>query len=156
VKLNDTLIGWLLCLFAAAIVAYSRTLSSALGQHIGPAFFPYLLGGGMAAGGVTMIWSGRRQRGVQSIEWAAWTRQPRMALNGALVIGDVIFYALVVDTIGFFVTGFVFLTVLFLAFQVRLRWIAPLAIGVTLVLHFAFYTLLHVPLPWGWLEGVAW
>ncbi len=155
-KLNDTLIGWLLCLLAAAIVAYGRALSPAPGQAIGPGFFPSLLGGGLAVCAATMIWSARRQRGGRAVEWEAWTRQPRMMLNGTVVIAALIFYTLAVDTIGFFVTGFIFLAVLFLVFQVRRRWIAPLAIGVTLALHFAFYTLLHVPLPWGWLEGLAW
>jgi hypothetical protein len=29
-------------------------------------------------------------------------------------------------------------------------------VAVTLGLHLAFYSLLRVPLPWGWLEGIAW
>ena len=43
-----------------------------------------------------------------------------------------------------------------IAIFASLMVLAPLAAGVTLALHFAFYTLLHVPLPWGWLEGIAW
>jgi putative tricarboxylic transport membrane protein len=41
-------------------------------------------------------------------------------------------------------------------FGVRVRWIVPLAVVVTLVIHYAFYKLLHVPLPWGVLERFAW
>jgi putative tricarboxylic transport membrane protein len=37
----------------------------------------------------------------------------------------------------------------------RLR-IVPLALIVTFAIHYAFYTLLRVPLPWGVLEGIAW
>jgi putative tricarboxylic transport membrane protein len=83
-------------------------------------------------------------------------RGPRGILRATLVIGAVVFYALAVETVGFFITAPVFLAVLFGAFGVRRRWIVPLAAGVTLTLHFAFYTLLRVPLPWGWLEGMAW
>jgi putative tricarboxylic transport membrane protein len=90
------------------------------------------------------------------VEFDDWVRQPRMVLNAALVIGALIFYALMVDTIGFFLTAFILLTTLFLAFGVRRRWVGPIAIVVTLGLHFAFYTLLRVPLPWGWLEAIAW
>lgn len=79
-----------------------------------------------------------------------------MILNGAVVIGDLVFYALAVDTMGFFITSLIFLTALFVAFEVSWRWIAPLAAGTTVLLHFSFYSLLHVPLPWGWLEGIAW
>ena len=32
----------------------------------------------------------------------------------------------------------------------------PVAIVVTLVIHYAFYKLLQVPLPWGVLQGIAW
>jgi putative tricarboxylic transport membrane protein len=32
----------------------------------------------------------------------------------------------------------------------------PLAIVVTLLIHYVFYKLLRVPLPWGLLQKVAW
>jgi len=31
-----------------------------------------------------------------------------------------------------------------------------LAVLLTLLIHFVFYKLLRVPLPWGLLQGVAW
>jgi putative tricarboxylic transport membrane protein len=79
-----------------------------------------------------------------------------MLLHFALVVGDVLFYALVVDRLGFLITAFVFLSVLFLAFEVERKWIAPIAVVVTLGIHYGFYTLLRVPLPWGVLGGIAW
>jgi putative tricarboxylic transport membrane protein len=45
---------------------------------------------------------------------------------------------------------------MFAVFRVRARWIAPLAVVVPLGIHYAFYKLLHVPLPWGVLEKFAW
>ncbi len=83
-------------------------------------------------------------------------RRPRMVGNFAVVVGSLLFYALVVDRLGFFITSIVFLGVLFLAFGVSRRRIVPLALAVTLVIHYGFYTLLRVPLPWGVLEGIAW
>jgi putative tricarboxylic transport membrane protein len=50
----------------------------------------------------------------------------------------------------------VFLSALFVAFGVRRIWIAPVALVATIVIHFGFYTLLRVPLPWGVLEAIAW
>jgi putative tricarboxylic transport membrane protein len=79
-----------------------------------------------------------------------------MVANFALVIADVVFYAVAVDWLGFFITASVFLSVLFLAFGVRRARIVPLAAIVTLGLHYSFYTLLRVPLPWGLLGGIAW
>ena len=63
---------------------------------------------------------------------------------------------LALTSVGFFITAFVFLGGLFLLFGVSRRWIVPLAVVVTFALHVAFYTVLRVPLPWGWLEGMAW
>ena len=155
-RLNDTLSGLLLVLLGAAVVACARTFPAAAGHGVGPGFFPILTGVGLALCGAVLMWSGRRQRDAAWLEVEDWMRRPRMVLNGALVIGGLIFYALAVDTVGFFITGFVFLAVLFLAFGVRRRWIAPIAAAVTFGLHVAFYTFLRVPLPWGWLEGIAW
>jgi putative tricarboxylic transport membrane protein len=155
-RLNDTLTGILLLLFGLAVVGYVQTFPSSPGQPIGPALFPALIGGGLGLCGLTLVRAGLRQRGAAWVEFDEWVRRPRMVLNAALVIADLIFYALAVDRIGFFITAFVFLAVLFLAFGVRRRWIPLLAAGVTLGLHAIFYSVLRVPLPWGWLERFAW
>jgi putative tricarboxylic transport membrane protein len=155
-RFNDTLSGILLFVFGVAVAAYAQTFPASPGQNIGPGLFPALVGGGLGLCGLTLIRSGWRERGAGWLEFDEWVRRPRMVLNGLLVIADLIFYALVVERIGFFVTAFVFLAVLLLAFGVRRRWIPLLAAAVTVGLHVSFYTFLRVPLPWGWLEGIAW
>jgi putative tricarboxylic transport membrane protein len=155
-RFNDALSGSFFLILGIVIVAHAQTFPLSPGQDIGPGLFPTLLGIGLVLCGLRFLWAGLRQRDTAWLEPEEWIRRPRMALNFAVVVGDLIFYALAVDRAGFFLTAFVFLTVLFLAFEVRRRWIPLLAAGVTLALHFAFYTLLHVPLPWGWLENYAW
>ena len=155
-RLNDRLAGPLLILLGAVVVLYARTFPVTAGRGGGPGFFPILIGVGIAVCGAVLLWSGWKQPDPVWVEFENGLRRPRLALNGILVIGALVFYALVVDTVGFFLSAFVFLAGLFLAFGVRPRWITPIAVGVTLGLHVAFYTLLRVPLPWGWLEGIAW
>ena len=155
-RLSDTVAGFLLLIFGAGVAIHARTFPAGAGHGVGPGFFPVAIAVGLALGGVALIWSGRKQRDGPWLEFEDWVRRPRMALNAALVTGSLIAYALVVDTVGFFLTAFVFLGVLLLAFGVRKRWVALIAAVTTLGLHFAFYTLLRVPLPWGWLEGLAW
>ena len=82
-------------------------------------------------------------------------RSPRHILALTLVIGVNAFYILLVDRLGFIPTGVIYLSVLFAVFAVRTRWILPLALIVTLVIHYSFYKLLKVPLPWGLLERFA-
>jgi putative tricarboxylic transport membrane protein len=155
-RLNDTLTGILLLLFGIATVTYAQTFPPSPGQDIGPNLFPSLLGVGLVVCGLQLVRAGFKERGVRWVQFDEWVRRPRMVLNGVLVIADLIFYALAVDVIGFFITAFIFVSVLLLAFGVKRRWIPVLAVVVTLALHFIFYSLLRVPLPWGWLEGIAW
>ncbi len=61
------------------------------------------------------------------------------------------------SSLGFFITAFVFLSVLFARLRRapradRCRWRSRSP----WLIHYAFYSLLRVPLPWGVLEGVAW
>jgi putative tricarboxylic transport membrane protein len=156
VKFHDLLSGVLLVVFGVVVALYACTFPTEAGPGVGPGAFPLLIGIAIAGCGAALIGSGLKQPRPKLFEFEEWVRRPRMAFNGALVIGALIFYALAVETLGFFITSFVILAGLFTAFGVRWRWTVPVAAGVTLGLHFAFYTLLRVPLPWGWLEGMAW
>jgi putative tricarboxylic transport membrane protein len=155
-RLNDTLTGILLLIFGIATVAYAQSFPPSPGQNIGPDLFPSIMGAGLAACGMILVGAGRKQPRTAWITYDEWVGKPRMVFNGLLVIGALIAYALVVDLVGFFVTAFVFLTVLLLAFGVSKRWVPLIAIAVTFGLHLIFYTMLRVPLPWGWFEGIAW
>jgi putative tricarboxylic transport membrane protein len=154
-KLHDALTGLLLALVGAGVAWQASTFPPAPGHGPGAGAFPLVLGLGLASCGVVLAIAGRREAG----GWLAFddgARHFRSARNALLVPLTLLAYALVVETAGFFLTSFVLLAGLFLAFGVRRRWIAPLAAGVTLALHGAFYSVLRVPLPWGWLEGIAW
>jgi putative tricarboxylic transport membrane protein len=155
-KLSDTLSGLLTLTFGIAIVAYATTFPPMPGQPVGPSLFPIVIGTGMAVFGAGLILAGLRHRTTPWIEAGEWVRHPRLVLRFVLVVADVVAYALVVGWLGFFITSVAFLTVLLLAFGVTRRWIVPIAGVVTLGVHYVFYTLLHVPLPWGLLGGLAW
>lgn len=156
-KIHDSLAGLLLLLLGIAVIAVAQTFPALPGQNFGAAVFPTVAGAGLVLFSVCLIVSALRQR--RGEPWFViddWMRRPRMVGNGALVIAALIFYALAVDAIGFFLTGIVFLSVLFYAFDVKRLWILPLACTVTFGIHYGFYTLLHVPLPWGVFEAFAW
>jgi putative tricarboxylic transport membrane protein len=163
VKLRDALSGLLFLIFGVAVVLYARTFPPMPGQSVGPSLFPMLAGIGLAAVGAALVISDLRQGASDFRQGAGpwlqpgeWVAKPGMVLNFGLVVADLIFYALVVNTLGFFIAASVFLTVLFAGFRVTTKWIVPLALIVTFTIHYAFYTLLRVPLPWGLLQEVAW
>jgi putative tricarboxylic transport membrane protein len=155
-KLNDTLSGVLVALAGAGIVLKARTFPEMPGQPVGPALFPIVIGVGLLLCAAVLIIPGLRRRGAPWVEVDAWVRRPRMVLNFTLVFLDLVFYALAVARLGFFLTAILFLSVLMLAFEVPRARILPLALAVTVAIHYAFYSLLRVPLPWGVLEGIAW
>jgi len=153
-KLSDRLSGLLTLIFGGAVVAVARTFPEMPGQAIGPALFPTLIGSGLILCGLILV--SARGPGTPWFQADDWVGRPRMVMNFALVFVDLVFYAIAVGRLGFFITAVIFLSVLLLAFGVRRLRVIPLALAVTLVIHYAFYSLLRVPLPWGVLEGIAW
>ena len=124
------------------------------GQKFGPAWFPGLIAGGLAICGALLIASGLRQHAPWA-EAPEWIRSPHARWGISAILGGLIFYVLAADTLGFHLTG-----VLLLAAWIRVlgaSWRVTVAVAIigTVVIHFAFYKLLRVPLPWGLLERWA-
>jgi putative tricarboxylic transport membrane protein len=67
-----------------------------------------------------------------------------------------VFYIVAANDLGFLPTGFLMLVALFKALQVKWSRALLVALIATLVVHFAFYKMLRVPLPWGILTPWAW
>ena len=161
-KLNDAVWGALLLLFGAIVLVHVQSFPKIPGQQVGPALFPGILAAGLAICGALLVLKGlavRRQAGSEDAAWIAfapWVRQGRYATAFLLTIGVNVFYILAVGRLGFILVGTIYLAVLFWIFGVQRKWIVPVAIVVTLGIHYAFYKLLKVPLPWGLLQGVAW
>jgi len=124
------------------------------GQKFGPAWFPGLIALGLVLCGALLARSGWRS-GDALLTWPAWMRQRRAANGVFAVMSGIVFYVLAVDRLGFHLTG-----VMLLALWVRLlgaswRVAMPVALIATFAIHFAFYKVLRVPLPWGMFERWA-
>jgi putative tricarboxylic transport membrane protein len=144
-----------------AILVHVQSFPAMSGQKIGPALFPGVVAVGLSFCALLLIARGiaahRHDR--ENARWLAagpWVRSPRHVLAFLVAIGVNVFYILIVDRLGFIATGVVYLALLFAVFGVRLRTNLVLALIVTLGIHYAFYKLLKVPLPWGVLQSWAW
>jgi putative tricarboxylic transport membrane protein len=155
-RMGDRASGILSIAIGAAVTAYAWSFPTAPGHPVGPGAFPAAIGCALVGAGTLLLAGSLRRRRDSWIELPDWMRKPRLVSNFALVLAAVVFYAVAVDRLGFLITAILLLAILFAAFGVRRSRILPLAVAVTLVLHFGFYTLLRVPLPWGMLEGIAW
>ena len=156
-KINDAFWGVLLMALGAAVLRAVRAYPNIPGQPVGPALFPGLIAVGLCVGGALLVWQGWRARSEGPwIEWEDWVRSPRHARALAVLLGSVVFYIGVSDALGFLITALAVLLALFRSLQVPWRRALFWAVVSTLVVHFAFYKLLRVPLPWGVLTPWAW
>lgn len=156
-KISDMFGGVLLAVAGAAIFAVALTFPPVPGQDVGPGLFPEMIALGLMVCGVLLAVRGRAAADAQ-----AWVSLPdwlgdRRALTGfAVVPVTLVFYVAASETLGFLLTGAILLFVLFVTFGVRLRTALLFAPLCALGIHFLFYKLLKVPLPWGLLEPFAW
>lgn len=157
-RFNDGVIGVVLLVFGAAVFFHSQSSFPGLpGQDFGPAFFPSIIGGLLALCGVILIGTGiakRREAGLVTV--GGWVSSPRHLINFLMIIVALVFYILAVDFLGFIITGLIITVVLMLRFGVRIFPALAMALASTLVIHFLFYKILLVPLPWGILQTIAW
>ena len=84
-----------------------------------------------------------------------WTRSTRHVIGFLSIIVATVAYIGLAESIGFLIVGAVVLFALFQLFGVRPLRAAIVAVVATLVIWYAFYKLLRVPLPWGMLKAYA-
>lgn len=154
-KVNDAIVGAALAALGIAILIHVQGYPTIPGQKYGPALFPGLAATGLVACGALLIRRGVRT-GAPALVIAAWMRSPRHVANFFLVVGALVFYVVAAESLGFVPTGFLILAVLFWKLGVRWPVAAPTALVATLAVHFLFYKLMRVPLPWGMLQPLAW
>jgi putative tricarboxylic transport membrane protein len=156
-KLNDAIFGVLLAALGAAVLFGIQGYPKIPGQPVGPALFPGLIAVGLCIGGALLVLRGlRRQAGQPWLAWDDWVRSPRHIAALAVLLGSVVFYIVAATWLGFLPTAVLILLALFLVLRVPPGRAALIAVVATLVIHFAFYKLLRVPLPWGLLTPYAW
>ncbi len=73
-----------------------------------------------------------------------------------MLLGSIVFYIVAANRLGFLPCAVLILVANFLALRVAPGRAVLVAVVAALVIHFAFYKLLRVPLPWGLLTPWAW
>jgi putative tricarboxylic transport membrane protein len=155
-KINDAVFGAVLLLLGIVVVVHVQAFPKIPGQRVGPALFPGLVAAGLAVCGVLLIVSGFRSRATEPwYETAEWMRSGRHFVSFVAIVGGVAAYVLVANAVGFLIVAPILLWTWFTVLGVRRRTAVVTAVVATLVIWYAFYKLLRVPLPWGWLTGVA-
>ena len=177
-KSNDAPIGACLLVLSLLVLWHVSGYPPAPGQPYNAALFPGIAAGGLAIAAVGLIVSGLRQGREardrpppdgaakttgpgdatvdRSAEVAAGAKVPSRILAIVLTGGSILFYIAAGQYLGFVITGVLLLSALMWAYGVRPMLNLPIALVATLVIHFFFYRVLSVPLPWGILQPIAW
>lgn len=154
-RIHDSLTGAVLLLLSLAVLWHIQGFPPAAGQQYGPALFPGLIAGGLAIASALLCWQGWRS-GQPLAVLNAGLRSPRHVLAFVAALAGTLFYILCADALGFVVCSVLVLLALQWALGVRPAVALGVALLATLVIHTCFYKLLRVPLPWGWLQPIAW
>ena len=154
-KISDSVVGAFLIALAVAILIHIQSYPLIPGQNYGPALFPGVIAVGLLGCGAILFVRGVRAK-LPLLALSDWIRNPVTLGNFLAVCAALGFYVIAADTVGFLPTATLFLLGLFLKLKVRLAPAIIVAVVAAFVIHFLFYKLLRVPLPWGVLEPFAW
>ena len=155
-KINDAIFGALLVLLGVVVLVHVQGFPMIPGQQVGPALFPGLIAAGFIGCGALLIVSGIRNRAAEPwYETAEWMRSGRHFVAFFAIVGGVAAYVALANTIGFLIVAPILLWIWFTTLRVRRLAAIVVAVVATLVIWYAFYKLLRVPLPWGALTGAA-
>jgi putative tricarboxylic transport membrane protein len=137
--------GYILLLIGMMTAWSSTHLSMGKWRHPGPGFFPFGLAIALIFLSLALIFKYWKKDSSSAPFWPE-----RTWLRPLLGVAILIFYALVVDFIGFIVTTFLFLIIWMWVIE-RFRWrtIIGISIGTTVALYLIFNLFLEVPLPHG-------
>ncbi|MEO8676900.1 MAG: tripartite tricarboxylate transporter TctB family protein [Casimicrobiaceae bacterium] len=155
-KINDAIFGAVLVLLGVVVIVHVQAFPRIPGQQVGPGLFPGLIAAAFAVCGALLIVSGVRNRAAEPwYETAEWMRSGRHFVSFAAIVGGVAAYVWLASAIGFLIISPVLLFIWLTTLGVRRKAAVVVAVIATLVIWYAFYKLLRVPLPWGLLTGIA-
>lgn len=156
-KINDAVFGAIFALLGAVILVHVQSFPNIPGQQYGAAIFPGLVAAGLVVSGVLLVMSGARARGdgQRWFEAGAWMRSSRHVAAAVAIVAGVAAYMALAERIGFLIVAPILLVLWFRVLGVRWGPALLAAVATTLVIWYAFYKLLRVPLPWGVLTPYA-
>ena len=156
-KINDAIFGLVLAVLGGLVLFTVQSYPKIPGQQVGPALFPGLIAAGILVCGLILVVRGWRER--KAAPWVTpgdWVRSPRHVAGFVLLVASVVFYIVAAEKLGFLLSAVLILTAMFYVLRVPLGRSLLVAVVASLVIHFMFYKLLRVPLPWGILVNHSW
>jgi putative tricarboxylic transport membrane protein len=149
-KINDAIFGAIFALVGAIVLVHVQGFPKIPGQQYGPGMFPGLVGAGLVVCGALLVFYGLRHRADQPcIRGGDWLRSRRHVAAVAAIVLGVAAYIALAGRVGFLLIAPVLLFTWFHVLGVRRGTAIVASLVASLLIWYAFYKLLRVPLPWG-------
>jgi putative tricarboxylic transport membrane protein len=155
VKINDAVFGAIFAVLGAVVLVHVQSFPLIPGQQYGPRLFPGTIAAGFVICGILLIVNGVRNSAGGWFVPGTWLRSPRHVFALASVVAGIGAYIAFAERIGFLIVAPSLLLLWLRAFGVRWRTAIVAALVTTILIWYAFYKLLRVPLPWGVLTPYA-
>jgi putative tricarboxylic transport membrane protein len=147
VQRSDRWVGIALALLGLVVLWSARAFPNVPGQKLGAAFLPMLVGAGLVLCAIGLMARSLRGRAyANDTDAEAGSEHFGSSL---VIIAVVLAYIFLSERVGFLIIAPLCLMAGFLAFRIGWQRALLWAIGGTVLVHFSFYKLLRVPLPWG-------
>jgi putative tricarboxylic transport membrane protein len=154
-KINDAIFGIILAVIGVVVLIQVQGYPTIPGQQYGPGLFPGSIAAGFIVCGVLLIASGLKARAAPWVSFPAWLRSGRHLGAFLAVVGGVVAYLLLAESVGFLIVAPLLLLLWFRTLGVRWPVAVAAALLASAIIWFAFYKMLRVPLPWGVLTPYA-
>ncbi|MGE4335812.1 MAG: tripartite tricarboxylate transporter TctB family protein [Pigmentiphaga sp.] len=151
---TDLVTGIVLFVIGAAMAVEASSFPALGGMSYGAGFFPTIIAGGLMVSAILIIVESATIRRVVSKEAEAG--------NGAgftsvfAVSSIIVFFALSLNVLGFHIAGAIAVLAAMRVFGGGWPATITMVIVAPPIIHFVFYSILRVPLPWGVLLPIAW
>lgn len=147
---RDMTTGVVLIIAGVAMFIGARGFVLPVGMSYGAGFFPKIVSGGMAISGFLILLGDLREskREAMRISWYGVRRI-------TLLVMMIMLYAVALDPVGFHFSTFFLLFAVTLYFRAGFISASVLSVLATVILHFVFYSIMKVSLPWGILQPLA-
>lgn len=156
-KVDDRILGALFALLGVVVFWHVQSFPVIPGQKFGAALFPGVISAGLVICGLLLGARGIRQRAAAGplVAFDTWARDPLIVVRFLSVPAGLLFYILTSNFLGFHIAASLAMMAWLLVFGTRPLPALAIAIAFPVLMHFAFYKLLRVPLPWGVLQSVV-
>ncbi len=157
-RLSDRTTGGFLVILGSVTAYAGSLLPPVPGQDVGPNIFPLVCGSLVAVCGLLIaLGIGSRLEEEAEADFSAHggvmeselRQSPLYKLRVLIPPALLIFYVVVVDTLGFVPTAAIIAFVISVVLGARLKLAIPVAVLSPIAVHLVFFNLLRVPLPDG-------